>query len=194
EPAAALSWRPRGSRPAPRAPHAPKETGGDRLPRAPHLALPVPHLALPGTAAQAPAGVCAGPTVAPLRRLRRPHGGDDERRAGATLVSGQESGLVRGACRPADAGDQHAVRPGPSRQRAETLRDAGVPSPRWPPTGVSHAAGTPLQPGALSASRPACRSVWRGSRRRTGPYRRLVPQSADPHVWRLSMSGDTRYH
>ena len=122
------------------------------------------------------------------------HGGDGQWRARAALVPGQEGGLVCGACRPADAGDQHPARSGPQRHRAEIVRDEGVPSSRWQPTGVSHGAGTPVQPGALSASGPACRPMWRGSGRRASPDTRLVPQSANPHLRRLSMSGDTLYH
>ena len=45
----------------------------------------------------------------------------------------------------------------------------GFHHPRWQPTGVSHGAGPPVQPGALSASRPACRPMWRGSGRRASP-------------------------
>ena len=67
----------------------------------------------------------------------------------------------------------------------------GFHHPRWQPTGVSHGAGAPVQPGPVSASRPACRAVWRGSGRRTSTHTRLVPQSANPHLRRLSMSGDT---
>src|SRR4030095_10145367 len=66
ESADAVPWRPRGHLLAPRAPQAPEETGGDCLPHAPRLALAVPYPAVPGTAAQALAGVCAGPTVTPL--------------------------------------------------------------------------------------------------------------------------------
>src|SRR5215468_2997608 len=36
--------------------------------------------------------------------------------------------------------------------------------------------------------------MWGGSGRRTRPHRRLVPQSAAPHLWRLSISGDSLYH
>ena len=42
----------------------------------------------------------------------------------------------------------------------------GFHHPRWEPTGVSHGAGAPVQPGPLSASGPACRAVWGGSGRR----------------------------
>src|SRR6266446_10950872 len=36
--------------------------------------------------------------------------------------------------------------------------------------------------------------MWCGSGRRTSPHSRLVPQSADPHLRRLSISGDSFYH
>jgi hypothetical protein len=76
----------------------------------------------------------------------------------------------------------------------ETLHDERVSPPRRTPTGVSHRLGTPVQPGAVSAARPAGGAVRRGSGGRTSPHSRLVPQSADPHLRRLPMSGNTRYH
>jgi hypothetical protein len=36
--------------------------------------------------------------------------------------------------------------------------------------------------------------VWCGSRRRTITDTRLDAQPANPHLWRLSLSGDTLYH
>src|SRR2546428_2899443 len=36
--------------------------------------------------------------------------------------------------------------------------------------------------------------MWRGSGRRTRTHSRLVPQSADPHLRRLSISGNSLYH
>ena len=54
----------------------------------------------------------------------------------------------------------------------------GFHHPHGEPTGVSHGAGTPVQPGPVSASGPACRPVWGGSRRRNRPHTRLVPQPA----------------
>jgi hypothetical protein len=74
------------------------------------------------------------------------------------------------------------------------FRDEGVPSSWWQPTGVSHRAGTPVQPGTISAPGPACGAVWRGSGGRTSTHSRLVPQSADPHLRRLPMSGVTLHH
>src|SRR5258708_31094569 len=46
----------------------------------------------------------------------------------------------------------------------------------------------------LSASRQTCRAVRRGSGRRQSTHGRLVPQSADPHIRRLSMSDAALYH
>ena len=106
------------------------------------------------------------------------------------LASTHQSGLVCGARRPADAGDQHPGRPGPQHHRAETLHDEGVPSSRWQPTGISWRTDTSVQPGAVSAPGQASGSVWRGSRRRHRPDTRLAAQSPNPHVWRLSMSWD----
>ena len=77
------------------------------------LALAVPHPAVPGAPAQGLAGVCAGPAVTPLCRPRRHHGWGGQWRARAALVPGEESGLVCGARRPADAGDQHPAGSGP---------------------------------------------------------------------------------
>ena len=70
-------------------------------------------LLVPGAPAQGLAGVCAGPAVTPLCRPRRHHGWGGQWRARAALVSGQEGGLVCGARRPADAGDQHPAGSGP---------------------------------------------------------------------------------
>ena len=63
----------------------------------------------------------------------------------------------------------------------------GFHHPRWASIGVSHGAGTPVQPGALSASGPACRPMWGGSGRRASTDTGLVPQPANPHLRRLSM-------
>jgi len=68
------------------------------------------------------------------------------------------------------------------------------PSSRWQPTGVSHRAGALVEPHSLSASRQTCRAVRRGSGRRPSTHGRLVPQSADPHIRRLSMSDAALYH
>ena len=51
-----------------------------------------------------------------------------------------------------------------------------------------------LYPRALPTTRSACRPMWSGSGRRNSPHTRLVPQPANPHVGRLSMSGDPPYH
>ena len=46
----------------------------------------------------------------------------------------------------------------------------------------------------LSASRLACRSMRRGSGRRTSTHRRLDAQPADPHLRRFSMRTDLLHH
>ena len=89
------------------------------------------------------------------------------------------------ARRSPDARDQHAVRPSPQRHRAEAVHDESISPSRRQSAGVSHRARAPLQPGPLSASGPACRSMRRGSGRRTCTDTRLVPQSANTHLRRL---------
>jgi hypothetical protein len=74
------------------------------------------------------------------------------------LVSGQEGGLVCGARSPPDAGDEHPAGASPQRPRAQALRDAGLPSCRWQPTGVSDRAGPSVQLGPLAALCSACRA------------------------------------
>jgi hypothetical protein len=172
----------------PRAQQAPEEAGGARGACAQGLAVAVAHPLGPGATAHR--GVCigVGPAIAPLCGPRSRHGWSDQRRARATLVSRQERRLVCGPCRPPDAGDQHALRSGPSPHRAETVRDARVPSSSREPTGVAHGARTPGQSGALSPSSPACRSVGGGSGRRARTHTRLDAQSAHPHLGRFSMS------
>jgi hypothetical protein len=135
--------------------------------------------------AQGLAGVCAGSTAPPLCRPRDAHSKGGQRRTRPALVPGEEGGLVCGARRPADAGDQHPLRASPQRHGAEAVRDEGVSSSPWKPAGVSHGDGPSLQPGALSASRPACGAVWCRSGRRAITDTRLVAQSANPHLWRI---------
>src|SRR5207249_11540491 len=69
--------------------------------------------------------ICAGSTAPSLCRPRGSKSRGGQRGARTALVPGQEGGLVCGARRPADAGDQHLVRSSPQRHRAETLRDEG---------------------------------------------------------------------
>ena len=59
---------------------------------------------------------------------------------------------------------------------------------------VSHRPGSPVQPGAVSAARPAYQAVWGGGGRRTRTHTKLDAQSANPHLGRLSLSGDALYH
>jgi hypothetical protein len=51
-------------------------------------------------------------------------------------------------------------------------------------------AGPPVQPDAVSASRLACRPLWHGRRKWGITYSRLAPQSANPHLRRLSLHDD----
>ena len=81
------------------------------------------------------------------------------------LASTHPSRLVCRARRSPDARAQHAVRPSPQRHRAEAVHDESVSPSRRQSAGVSHRARAPLQPGPLSASGPACRSMRRGSGR-----------------------------
>ena len=76
-----------------------------------------------------------------------------------------------------------------------------VSTPQVCPGPTSMPEGTPglfcrlrLAERAVSASRSACRPMWGGSGRRHSAHTRLVPQPPNPHVRRLSMSGDTPYH
>ena len=144
-------------------------------------------------------GIAAGGAALPTRPrqkrlvLARAHAPTGTRE-GAALVSREESGVVCGPRRSVDACHKHLARPSAQRHGAETLCHERVSSPWWYSAGVSHRAGPSLYPRPVSASRPACRPMWRGSGRRHSAHSRLVPQPPNPHVWRLSMSGDTPYH
>jgi hypothetical protein len=179
---------------APYGHQAARKTRRDRVACPPSLALPVSHPLVPGPTAQRFARMCAGPTVAPLCRSRHCHGWDGQWRACAALDSGEESGLVCGARRSTDAGDQHPAGSSPSYHRAETVRDERVSPPRRKPTGVSHGVRAPVPPDPLSASGEAYRSMRGGSERRAITPHGLVPQCPNPHLWRLSMSGDALHH
>ena len=189
-----VSWDAPGPRLAPCGHHAPRDTAGDRLPGAPGLTLAVPHAVAPGMPAPGAAGVCTGATAPPLGRPRGAQSRDGQRGAGTALVPSEEGGLVGGPCRPPDAGDQHLSRPSPQRHRAEVMRDAGVPSSKWSPTGMAQGTCTVVPPHPRSASSPARRAMWGRRGKRTSTHRRLVPQSADPHLRRLPLSGDTLHH
>src|SRR2546428_7832853 len=66
--------------------------------------------------------------------------------------------------------------------------------PPGQPTGISDGARPLVQLHPVSAACPACGAVRGGSGRRTRTVTRLVPQSPNPHVRRLSLSGHTPYH
>ena len=114
------------------------------------------------------------------QRLRRfadhvaHHGWRSQWRARATVVPGQESGLVCGACRPADAGHASTLL-----DQAHNAIDRklfamkGFHHPRGSQAGVSHRARAPLQPDPVSAPRPACGPMWGGSGRRARPDIRM---------------------
>jgi hypothetical protein len=147
-----------------------------------------------GTTAEGLTGVCARPEVTPLCRPRGAQRRGGQRGACPALVPGEESRVVCGARRPADAGHQHPARSGPPCDRAQVVRDERVPSSQRELAGVSHRAGTPVQPGAVSASGQARWPVWRGSGRRASTHTRQDAQSANPHLGRLSLSGDALHH
>ena len=86
---------------------APEETGGYPIPGAQSTPYEVPHPALQGATAEELARGGARSTAPPLCRSRHRHGWSSQWRAGAALVSREESRLVCGAGRPPDAGDQH---------------------------------------------------------------------------------------
>ena len=90
-------------------------------------------------------------------------------RARSPVVPGQESRLVYGARRPADAGDEHRARSSAQRPRPQTLRDERLPPSRWESSGVSHWPGTPVQLDPLSVPGPERGPVWGGSGRRSRP-------------------------
>jgi len=77
--------------------------------------------------------------------------------------------------------------------KAEAVHDEGLPSSPRKPVGVSVRARSSVHPRALPTAHAACWPMWGGSRRRVSPNTGLVPQPANPHVKRLSMSGDTAY-
>ncbi len=154
----------------------------------------VPRPAAPVSPAEKPAGSGIRPTPTPLCRSHRHDGGRSAWRARAELVSDQESGVVYGARRPTDAGQQHAVGSGPQRHRPHAFRHERLPSSRRESSGVSHRLGAPVQSATLSAPGPACRQVWGRSGRRVRPNIGLDAQPANPHIRRLSLSGDGRHH
>ena len=173
----------------------PEETHGDRVSGPQGLTLAVPHPACTGRASARACGCLRWASGYATLPTTSPH------TAGA--ANGER---VRRWFQDKKAG-WYAVLADPQMPVTSTLLDQahnaierklfamkGFHHPRWQPTGVSHGAGAPVQPGALSASGPACRPVWRGSGRRDSPHTRLVPQSANPHLRRLSMSGDTLHH
>src|SRR5215475_4189881 len=178
----------------PRAQQAPEETCGDRVPGAQGFALTVSYPVVPGATAEELAGVCPGPAVTLLCRSCRLHRRGGQRQPCAPVVSGQESGLVCGARRPADASDEHSPRSSAQRDGPKAIHDERVSSSRGQPTSVSHGVSAPLQPDTVSAPGQACRPMWCGSGGWMLAHKRLVPQCANPYIRRLSMNCNTFYH
>ena len=143
---------------------------------------------IPGATAPKLAGVCTRSPMASRCGSRAYHGWSGPWPARTTRVPGQQDGLVCRARRPPDAEHQDPVRARPPRHRPEVGRDARVSSPRWQPTSVAHGMGTPLHHETVAPSGPAWRLLGRGSRGRDLTHTCLVPQSAHPHLWRLSVS------
>ena len=96
-------------------------------------------------------------------------------------------GVVCGARRPQDAGDEHGVGSGAQRHRPQAVRDEGIPSSRWESSGVSHGLGAPVQPDSVSTAGQERGSVWGGSRRRARADIGLDAQPANPHLRWLSI-------
>ena len=153
--------------PAPRDQQAPEETGGDRVAGPQGLALAVPHLVVPGAPAERAYGCLRW--ASGCRRFA------DHVATTAGTANGER---VRRWFQDKKAG-WYAVLADPQMPVTSTLldqahnaierqalRDEGVSPSRWQPTGVSHRAGTPLQPGAVSTPGPAWRPLWGGSRGR----------------------------
>ena len=99
---------------APRAQQAPDET--DRRSR-PRCARRYARSSTPCCTGRASARACgclrSASDYATLPTTSPPRLGTANGAARAALVPGEEGGLVCGACRPADAGDQHPARSGP---------------------------------------------------------------------------------
>ena len=195
EHADAVSWGTPRQLPPPRDQQAPEETGGDRVPGPQGLALAVPHPAATGRASgracgclRWASGYATLPTTSPPR-LGRPMASG----YGAGFRTRKRAGM-RCLTDPQMPATSTLLDQAHNAIERKLFAMKGFHHPRWQSTGVSHGAGTPVQPGPLSASSPACRAVWRGSGRRASTHTRLVPQSPNPHLRRLSMSGDTPYH
>src|SRR5262249_6507976 len=96
-------------------------------------------------------------------------------------------GVVCGARRPADAGDEHATGSGAQRHRPQAVLDEGIPSCERESSGVSDWPGASVQPDSLSTASQERGAVWGGSRRRTSTDIVLDAQAANPALGRLSL-------
>src|SRR6266568_2780541 len=102
-------------------------------------------------------------------------------------------GVGRAGLNAQEPNKTHAV-PEPSMGEGTAEREApafmpGRTSPRWESNGLSHGAGASVQPDSVSAARPACGSLWGGSRGRTRTHIRLDAQPANPDLGRVSGRG-----
>ena len=182
-----------GELPAPRAQQAPEETGRDRVAAPQGLALAIPHPPAQSAPAEELTGVCAwgsgSATLPPISPLR---------------AGGRQRERVRRWFRT-KAG-WYAVLADPQMPATSTLLDQvhnaierklfamqRISPSRRQSTGVSRRSSrTCRYLVQYSASRQACRTVRGGSSRgRQSPNTRLVPQSPNSHVWRVSLSGNT---
>jgi hypothetical protein len=113
--------------------------------------------------------------------------GEAPGKRGRQWFQAKKAGLVCGARRPAEAGDEHRAGSSAQRHRPQTLRHARLPPSRWESSGVSHRPGAPVQLNPLSAPGPERGQVWGGSGGRSRPDSGLDAQPANPHVGRLSV-------
>ena len=151
------------------------------------LALKVPCPVAPLSPAQKLAGGGIGPATPPFCRSHHGHGGRRAWRARSQLVPGEESGLVCGARRPQDAGDEHGSGSSPQCHGPQAVRDEGIPSPRRESSGVSHGLGASVQPDSVPTASHERGSVWGGSGRWARADIGLDAQPTNPHFRRLSV-------
>ncbi len=135
-------------------------------------------LIVQGATAEGLAGVCARPKTATLCGPRGHHSG--RRRPGPAMDPGQEGRL-------------YAVLENPRMPVTSTLLDQAHNAIKQKLFAMIRVSSS-LQPGPLSAPCHACQAVWCGSRRRATTHNRLIAQSANPHLRRLSMNVDTFHH
>jgi|RhiMetdeSRZDD1v2_1073273.scaffolds.fasta_scaffold164414_3 hypothetical protein len=158
------------------------------------LRLTVLPLVVPGAPAERLAGVCTRPEIASLCGPRCRHGWACQRCTYAALVSGQEGGRYAVLVDPQMPVTSTLLNQAHNAIERQLFALKGFHHPDGSEQAFPDGASPPIQPDTVSASRPACRPLWRGSRRWAITYSRLVPPSAHPHLWRLSLSADTLHH